>query len=986
MHPGLVSPEFVGRGAELAGLLAAHESALAGDPAAVLVGGEAGVGKSRLVEEAAERARTSGTRVLTGSCIELGGEGLPLSPFVDALRSLMREMEPDELDAVLGPARLELARLLPELDPRSTGVLPPGAEEGNVRLLEFAFGVIQRLALERPLMLVIEDLNWADRSTFDLVELLVRALRSVRVLLVLTFRTDEIHRTHPLRSLVTGWERVRSVRRIELARFTREETACQLEAILGTSPTRQMVDLLHERSEGNPYLVEEILGAVQAGASPAELPVTLRDVLLVRAERLSPQTLHVLRIAAVAGRSVPDQLLARVADLAEPELDAALREAVEHHLLVVDEATHGYRFRHALTRDAVYSDALPRERVRIHAAYAQALSEDPALAGTEAGAATAAALAVHYSAAHDLPRALAASVDAARESGGYAPAEALSHLERALELWPGVPDAAERCGMDVVELSRLAAVSAYSSGKLERAVALYDEALGELRADAFPERVARLLVGQAAALQDLGRFEDARAMLERAASLLPAGTPTVARAEVLVSVAGQFMIGGWPGAWQSAAEEALEAARAANAREQEAMARIIVGAALCYGGKGDRGVAEFRAGLEAARELGDHALTLRGYLNLSDSLEMLGRHEEAVQAATTGLELAAQTGLSHHVYARYLVLNCAEPLIALGRWAEADRMLSDALDSGLSGMAVRGALAMLRATVAIRAGRYDDAERDLNGAASAMQAEAETFQEQLPYAHARAVLALVQGRVSEARKLISDALVAQGEQFAARYAWPLIWLGLRIEAEAATVEPERLTALSTQTSRLQAASPTTLAYQALAAAEEARATGTPADWPAAVEATRRAREPYLLAYALLRAAGQACNCADRDGATEMLEESIECSARIGAAPLLSEARELARRARLKLSRADAAERPDAGTFESFGLTERELEVLALVAVGRSNPQIAAELFISPKTASVHVSNIIGKLNVSSRGEAAALAHRLGIDAVAPAQI
>lgn len=949
----------------------------------VLVGGEAGVGKSRLVDEAAQRARANGTRVLIGSCIELGGEGLPLSPVVDALRSLMREMEPDELEAVLGPARPELARLLPELDPESAGGRPAGAEEGNVRLLEFAFGVVQRLALDRPLMLVIEDLNWADRSTFDLVELLVRALRGVRILLVLTFRTDEIHRSHPLRPLVTGWERVRSVRRLELARFTREETARQLEAILGTPPTRQMVDLLQERSEGNPYLVEEILAAVQAGASPEELPMTLRDVLLVRAERLSSQTLHVLRIAAAAGRSVPDRLLARVAGLEDAELDAALREAVEHHLLVVDEATHGYRFRHALTRDAVYSDALPRERVRIHAAYAQALSEDPSLAGAEAGAATAAALALHYSAAHDLPRALVAGVEAAREAADYAPAEALSHLERALELWPSVPDAAERCGLDIVELLRLAAVSAYASGNLERSVALFDEALGELDPDASPERFARLLVGQAAALQDLGRNDDSRAALERAALLLPAETPTVARAEVLVSLAGQFMIGGSPGAWQSAAEEALQTARAAGAREQEATARIIMGAALCYGGEGDRGVAELRAGLEAARELGDHALALRGYLNLSDCLEMLGRHEDAVQAATAGLELAAQTGLSHHVYANYLVLNCAEPLIALGRWSKADRLLSDALDSGLSGVTARSALATQRATIAIRAGRYDDAERDLSAAAPPMHS-AETFQELLPYARACAVLALVRGGVTEARKLISDALVAQREQFGARYGWPLIWVGLRIEAEAGSPEPERVAALSARASELRANTMQAVAYEALAAAEGARATGTAADWSKAVEATRSAEEPYLLAYALLRAAEQACAAADREGATAMLEESIELSAWLGAGPFLIEAQELARRARLKVPRADAAERADAGTLDSFGLTERELEVLALVAAGRSNPQIAAELFISPKTASVHVSNIISKLNVSSRGEAAALAHRLGIDAVATA--
>jgi predicted ATPase len=238
VHPGLISPVFVGRGVELAALVAALESAAAGEPAVVLVGGEAGVGKTRLVEEAVDHARQSGTRVLTGSCVELGGEGLLLSPLVDALRTLMRVMDPEALDGFLGPARMDLARLLPELEPQAATTPAPVGESGSARMLELVFGVIQRLAAVRPVMLVIEDLQWADRSTLDLLSLLVRSLRGVRVLIVVTFRSDEIHRSHPLRTLIAAWERVRSVRRLELPRFTREESAHQLEAILGGPPPR----------------------------------------------------------------------------------------------------------------------------------------------------------------------------------------------------------------------------------------------------------------------------------------------------------------------------------------------------------------------------------------------------------------------------------------------------------------------------------------------------------------------------------------------------------------------------------------------------------------------------------------------------------------------------------------------------------------------------------------------------------------------------
>src|SRR4051812_34566118 len=233
----LVSPVFVGRETELAALTATLEAALAGDPAIVLLSGEAGVGKTRLVEEAAERANAAGARVLAGSCIEMGGEGLPFGPLAHVFRSLMRDTTREELDTFIGPARSELAQVLPDLDPDSALRTAPLGEGGTARLLELVVGVIERLAAERPLMFVVEDLHWADRSTLDLVALLVRALHANRVLVVVSFRSDELHRSHPLRPLVTGWERVRAVQRIELERLGRSEVARQLEAILGAPPS-----------------------------------------------------------------------------------------------------------------------------------------------------------------------------------------------------------------------------------------------------------------------------------------------------------------------------------------------------------------------------------------------------------------------------------------------------------------------------------------------------------------------------------------------------------------------------------------------------------------------------------------------------------------------------------------------------------------------------------------------------------------------------
>ena len=955
-------------------MVGAVESAVAGDSAVVIVGGEAGVGKTRLVEEAGARARDAGARVLMGSCIELGGAGLPLSPVVDALRPLVRVMDPDELEPLLGPARDELARLLPELSPERDASLAPVSEEGSARLLELVFGFIQRLAAEQPLMLVLEDLQWADRSTLDLVALLVRALRGVRVLLVVTFRSDELHRGHSLRPLVTGWERVRSVRRVELPRFSREETAGQLEAILGAPAEPPLLELLYERSEGNAFLSEEILGALQEGARPVELPVTLRDVLLVRAERLSASTLGLLRVASAAGRSVPDRLLSIVSELDEPSLDEALREAVEHHMLVIDDTGQGYRFRHALMRDAIYEDALPRERVRIHRAYAEALSADPALAGTDAS--VAAALALHWSAAHDVPQALDASIEAARLAAAYAPAEALRHFEHGLELWPSVPNASERCGMDIVEVLRRAAMSAYAAGELERSVALYDEALGELASSDETERIASVLVAKAAPLTDLGR-EGATELLERAVSILPAEPPTVARAAALVELVGRRFsiegdLSGLP-----AAEQALAAAQAVGAREGEAMARMWLGICRTYLGDDRGGIAELRRAVELAEELGAHALTLRTYLNLSDALEVAGRHSESAEVAGRGLMLAAQVGLTRHVYGVYLAANRAEALMRLGRFSEAHELLSGAIDSRLARSANQAHLMTLRAMIAALCGRHEDATRDIEAAFAEAGARDEA-QFALAFELGRALAIWVGGDRAHARGLVRDALEAGHEVLEGRYRWPLLWLGLRIEAEAPDPQPERVQWLRSLADKLPVSTPSSRTYHALAVAEACRADRIASDWQSVVEAARDEGDPYLQAYALLRGAEQAVGAGERDSAVPLLEESVRLAAEMGAEPLLIEARALAGRGRVRVSESESPASGATRGIDSYGLTERELQVLQLVAAGRSNRQIAAELFISPKTASVHVSNIISKLNVASRGEAAAVAHRSGI--------
>ena len=998
MAGSLVSPVLVGREAESTALDAALARALKGEAVTVLVGGEAGVGKSRLVGEfiTRERPRRASSSAAASSSAEAG---FLYAPVVDMLRMLASELDDNDLKALLGPARAEIGRLVPELD---DGREAPGrADRIPSRILELLLGVIGRLAAARPLVLAFEDVQWADPATLDLIALLVAGPTARRLMLVFTVRSDELHRTHPFRRISARWEQQRAVEQLELERLSASDVATQIAAILGERPDGAVIDLVSERSEGIPLFVEELLGAMREGGLGQDyLPPSLRDVLLARAERLSSDAEHVLRVASCAGPWVPERLLTIVARLPDERLYSALRETVEHQLLVVDPSGRGYGFRHSLARAAIHDDLLPGERAQLHRLYAEAIEGNTEL--SDPGLDTISMLAHHWLAAHDLPRALSASVRAGRVAAdAYAPSAARRHYELALELWTQVPDADQRAGIQHPELLDAAADAAWRAGPVDRALALVDEALEEIGYGGTLEQRALLLARRASILRDLSRDDEGIAVLEQAVGLLPPDIPSRAAARVLGQLAAamlrvdQMQRAGEVGA------RAMSAAEAVGATEEQLDAQITVGHAAVFAGEVEAGLAQMRAVIDRSRPLGTrwNWVAIRAFVNLSDLLVMLGRYEEAVATADEGIGVAEETGVSRTAGA-LLRSNKAEALLRSGRWAEA---LAAAAPEREAAGTFTASLLLLRIELNALAGRTEAAHADLREVRRHLRSTTAP-QFALPLATVEAELARAEGKLDEARASVERASVERalvrttpGEE--PRYRWPLLSLGARIEAERAIRASdhggpvpedalERSAVLLAQAEELDAGSPAARGHLALVRAEHARLTrsGVVEAWAEAVDACRGMTEPFPLAYARWRQAEALAAAGSTDAAEVAAGEAGELAGRMGAAPLLGEIEALIRRARLRISANATHPAPDSASAtpaaeDPFGLTAREREVLQLVADGRSNTEIAGELFISRATASVHVSNILSKLGVATRVQAAALAHRRGLVSV-----
>lgn len=993
------SAPLIGRAADL-GLLARVLGIEPADPrnAVVLLGGDAGVGKTRLLTELTGRAASAGWQVLVGHCLNFADSALPYLPFSELFGTLATR-SPDRAQAVVS-ANPAIARLLPGRRLLSDGPGDPGQRIDRAELFDSVRGALSVLADEGPLLLVVEDLHWADPSTREMLGFLFARPASGPVAICASYRADDLHRRHPLRAVISEWARLPGVSRVQLSPLSKADNRSLIAALHPAELPAAEVRGIIERAEGNAFFTEELVAAADAGTGT--LPAELADLLLVRLDHLPEAARLVVRAAAVAGRQVSHRLLAQVVEVDDAALEHALRALVEGNVLVPARAD-GYAFRHALLAEAVYDDLLPGERVRLHQAYAAALAT-----GDIAG--TAAELAQHARAAHDLPTAIRASISAGDEAMHVAgPTEAARHYEVALELLPSVGEelAGHYSGegdrewdgerIDEVDLILRASTAAVAAGDVFRGVALVSDHLRRLPPDAPAPHRARLLHALAgvALLGDTG--VDVLAVTAEVLRLVPAEPASAMRAQAAGLHARANADRYRDDDAQRWAGEALALARQLGLPEVTADAATTLGRLEERAGDPDSSSRTLSAAVAAAREGGDLTTEFRSLFNIGSLHFERGQLDDARVAyeataararetgrpwAPYGFDAQAMSGVVAYVSGRWdTVIDIVEVapesppelaaavLAAIGLMVAAGRGERSAradLDRTRSYWERDGMLAILSGGAAI----------DLCGDAGDLPA-AEAIHDDLVACLSRTWQnTRYQGRIRLSALLLGQ-LCAQAPRAGATERVELARRGGELIEIAYDVAEKSL-----QTWRRRG--PESAAWLARTTAESVRLrwlTGVdpPTDeelievWRASVADFERfghvfetARSRARLA-AVLRAAGQPA------AAAEQATLARDVATKLGAEPLLDELRPLAPERRVP--------RPRGGK----PLTARELEVLTLVAQGRSNREIGRQLYISGKTVSVHVSAILAKLGAAGRTEAVAVASRQGLLAADPSR-
>lgn len=969
------SRTLVGRDAELTEIASLLGVRPAGTGTGlVLLSGDAGVGKTRLLTELRDLAFTEGWQVVAGHCLDFGDSALPYLPFSEVLGRLAADL-PDLVEEVAGRhpalARLQPGRRVMGSPERSSDDL--GALDRS-DLFEAVHALLESAATSAPLLLVIEDTHWADRSTRDMLSFLFSRPFAGPVSVVASYRSDDLHRRHPLRRQVAEWSRIRGVHRVPLSPLSDDAVRALIAELAPEGlAERELADIV-DRAEGNAFFVEEL---TSAAAGPGRwVPADLADVLLVRLDRLDDTARQVVRTASVSGRRVSHETLAAASGLADAELDEGLRKAVEMNILVAGDGR--YSFRHALLGEAVYDDLLPGERVRLHARYVAAL---------QAGArGTAAELARHARLAMDLDTALTASIQAGDEAsrvGG--PDEAAYHYQQALELLVDP----RRCAQVDLDLSKLvvsAAEALSASGDPERAVKVIADQVERLPVDAPTTWRARMMSTQALLTMMIEGRDDPVGMSTEAVALVPDGDSGL-RTRVLANHA-RVLAG--MGQYDEAQTVGLDALHLAERLDLHELASEVITTLSGLKKAGPKeGLRQALADAVARAEAsGALSSELRARYLLGRSYQDWAEFDETERWFRSAIERGADAGIPYAPYAFEARWQLAWVLVVRGRWDDALALTDTGQDPPPPAIP-RALIAPLRMQVLQARGEDVRAEaralrkfwaREGGVAinASAVELDAAGLRRDAAdaievYDAVVAVLtriwhewfsarirlgALTIGAVAQAMPALSaaerasyvvrvDRIHADGHVVLQRYSDPSGHWGPEGRAWMKRLDAE------------------TLRVRWLAGIDAPPLDALVDTWRDAVVLFEDFGHAYELARVRTALAGILRAAGDLAGGRELGDLARATAHQLGARPLLDELRSIGS------APARTESVPDA-------LTPRESEVLQLVAQGRSNGEIAKQLFISAKTVSVHVSNILGKLDASGRTEAAAIARRRGL--------
>jgi len=985
---------LIGREAELRLLDSALADAAAGRPRAVVVSGEAGIGKTALVAEAGHRARQQGFAVGLGACVDLS-TGLPHLSLRFAMADLVAHAGPGAAE-LIGRHGQELAMLLGSAS--SAVALAPQAARGTgdlVGLLDGLLGLLDELGGDRPVMLVLEDVQWIDPATRDLLGYLIRQLTDQRLALMLTYRRDEVERGTPEAVLWTEIQRLPFVERVELAGLDEDAVGDLARQVLEREPDPELVAEVTRRSGGNPFFAAELL--VAEATRPGQLPASIREVVERRLDDLPPAAADLVSVVAALGRPAPLGLLSTLVSWSDDGLDEAMRQGVDAGVLDYQATSDEVAVRHALLAETAYERLLPSARRRLHSAIAAELGEhrgwlDPSIVD--------AVVAHHHERCGELTAALAASIKAARRSvSRFAFADAVVHFRRAVQMWDRIPDPESATDTDLLTVLLEAADAAHLAGEEDAGLEFVEVARRLVNPRLDPAGWAAVARREVEARWLGGDMAGALTVAETASQAL-AEADAAQDAWFEERRAGLLLHGARFAEARDVAAEVRELGRELGDAQLEAGALLNHGVAVAALGDVSTGLEELAEARRMGLAMQDPELTARTTINQLLLLLAAGRLDEARAVAAEGLRLAGELGFERS-YVVPLVATLATSLFLQGEWDEADRILSEAPRPAW----VRDLtyLSLARALLAMGRGRLEDAERWL---ADASIDESGNVLHGLHRAATVAEFAVLRGNGHEAVKtveewlpvaaqvpdvsvlrLVTAGLGALADELDSpdRAARLDRWLSV-VEGHAVLVDEDRPADAEAwhhvvlgRAAELRAGSAAAGTTGPAAPAHVSRPVGV-----AGVDELRQAVAAFDACRFVVRAAEVRADLADRllaagdtEEAQHLAAEVSDVSHRVGAELLFARSEALLARIAASTDQGGAQD-ATALAAASLGLTLREVEVLRLVAEGHTNREIGERLYISTKTASVHVSNILRKLDAANRSAAAAAARRAGL--------